>query len=313
MVPGIAADPAGAGAKWLASPDLFRMSYGVATTFLNPPSAGASVLLRLLSAQPADLLQSRNVVPHFENPRYLSSANQGQAIAANGTSRVTSQAIQLAQLPDYFLICVRRPMSTQTVADTSSFLTIRNISINLNNQSGLLSSSSAQDLWRLSQKNHSQQSWTSFSGHATVATGTGTPSLVPTTGSLLVLSPTDLSLPQNLAPGSLGAFSFQFTAEVYNQFGVGIVAEICVIACNSGIMTINQGTTSIYTGLLTRDAVDMALQTKPVQMQDRLVGGQLNRGLAMNPKRFGMLGSALSAGAQSAGKMMTASKLRGMY
>jgi hypothetical protein len=310
MSPGIGLDPFGG--KWLANPNLFQMSYGVATAQLNPPSGGASVLLRLLSSQPADLLDSLNIVPHFENPRYLSSANNGQAIAANTVATVTSQAIQLAQLPDYFVICVRRPMSTQTVNDTTSFLTIRNISINLNNQSGLISSSSAQDLWRLSQKNHSQQSWSSFSGKATVSTAGGASALVPTTGSLLVISPTDLSLPQNLAPGSLGAFSFQFTAQVFNQFNDPIIAEICVMCCNSGIMVLNQGTTSIYTGLLTRDAVDKALMTKSVPMGDRMVGGaMLNRSIAINPRRLGMMGAAMSAGAQSAGRKM--GRLAGMY
>jgi hypothetical protein len=272
--------------------------------FLNAPPAGASILLRLLSSQPSDKLQTRNVVPYFDLPRYLTSVNAALPINANTTQAVSSQAIQLAQLPDYFIIVARKSMATQTPQDTSSFLTIRNISINLNNQSGLLSSASANDLWRLSTKNHSQQSWYEFCGKATVATADGQSALVPTTGSMLVISPTDLSLPDNLSCGSLGAFSLQFTAQVFNQFGVNVPnVELCVIACNSGIMVLSQGTTNIYTGMLTREAVGFAKEQKPVELPDRMVGGMLSRGLAYHPRRFGMSGSAMSAGAQSAGAM----------
>ena len=116
--------------------------------------------------------------------------------------------------------------------------------------------------------------------------------------------------PDNLSCGSLGAFSLQFTAQVYNQFGVAVPAELCVIACNSGIMVLNQGTAAVYTGVLTRDSVDRAKREKAVVIPDRMIGGMLNRAMGMHPRRFGMMGSALSAGAASAGKM---SKLSGMY
>ncbi len=310
--PGILADPAGAGAKWAANSNMFAMTYAAATVPLNPPAGGASVLLRLLSSQPSDVLATRNVVPYFDLPRYLTAGSAASTIAANATQSISSQAIQLAQLPDYFIIVARKSMTSQTISDTSSFLTIRSISLNLNNQSGLLSSATNYDLWRLSQKNQSQQSFSEFCGKATVANATGESALVATTGSMLVLSPTDLSLPDNLSSGSLGAFSVQFQVQVYNQFDVQVNnVELCVIACNSGIMVLNQGTTNIYTGMLTRDAVMSAKSSKPVELPDRMIGGMLSRGLARNPRLMGLMrGSAMSAGALSAGAK---SKLSGMY
>jgi hypothetical protein len=308
LTAGVGNDPA---AKWVANDNIFRMDYAVASNLLNSPAGGSSVLLRLLSLQPSDkIMSTRNVVPYFDLPRYLSNTNNGVACAPNVVTAVTSQAIQLAQLPDYFIIVARKSVATQTAKDTSSFLTIRQISINLNNQSGLLSSASQNDLWRLSQKNNSTQSWSEFSGKATVASPNGASALVPTIGSMLVVSPTDLSISDNLSCGSLGAFSFQFNAQVFNQFGVAVQAELCVIACNSGIMVLNQGTTNIYTGMLTRDAVSAAKDTVPVALPDRMVGGMLNRGLMVHPRRLGMVGAALSAGAASAGRM---GRLAGMY
>jgi hypothetical protein len=212
LTAGVGADPVGG--RWGAQSNMFQISALLpVATGLNAPS-GPSILLRLLSSQPSDKLQTRNVVPYFDLPRYLTSTNAAVPLAINESKAISSQAIQLSQLPDYFIIVARKPMSIQTVKDTSSFLTIRNISINLNNQSGLLSSASANDLWRLSTKNQSQQSWYEFAGKATVATADGQSKLVPTTGSMLVISPTDLSLPDNLSCGSLGAFSLQFTANL---------------------------------------------------------------------------------------------------
>jgi len=312
LTPGIGADPDGA--KWNANANMFTISYQVASNLLNPPSGGSSILLRLLSSQPSDMLQTRNCVPYFDIPRYLSNANLSNALAADTQASISSQAIQLSQLPDYFIIVARIPIANQTPSNTASFLTLRNISINLNNQSGLLSSCSPYDLWRLSQKNGSQQSWNEFCGKATVYTDDGASALRPTTGSMFVVSPTDLSLPDNLSAGSLGAFSFQFQATIFNQFGNAIPAvELCVICANSGVMVLSQGTTNIYTGILTRESVQMAKMSRPVEMPSRMIGGMLSRGMAQHPRVMGMRGSAMSAGAMSAGVMAPKSRLAGMY
>jgi hypothetical protein len=309
--PGVINDPDPA-PRWQANENMFLMSNATARDVLNPPSGGPSILLRLLSQQPSDRLQTRNTVPFFDLPRYLTSVNTGAAINPGSMTTIASQAIQLQQLPDYFIICARKTMSSQTPKDTSSFLTIRNISINLNNMSGLLSSASPQDLWRLSVKNHSQQSWTEFVGKATVATADGQSKLVPTTGSLFIVSPTDLSIPDSLAPGSLGAFSFQAQVQVFSQFDAAIPSiELCVIACNSGILTIQSGTSQFYSGILTSASVELAKTQAEVSIPDRLVGGMLCRGMAVHPRLRGMVGSAMSAGAMSAGAVH--SKLRGMY
>jgi hypothetical protein len=192
-------------------------------------------------------------------------------------------------------------------------LTIRTASMNLNNMSGLLSGASPQDLWRLSVLNGSQQSWSEFSGFATVASADGQSALVPTTGSLLILSPTQLSIPDTLAPSSIGSFSFQGQFGVYNQFGAALPAvELCIITVNSGILTLQQGTSSFFTGVLTMDAVKLAKEQPEVQLPDRMVGGMLRRGTAVHPRLRGLMrGGESSAGAMSAGAVR--SRLAGMY
>jgi len=174
-------------------------------------------------------------------------------------------------------------MSTQTVKDSSTFLKINSISVNLNNTSGLLSSATAQDLWRISVENHSQQSWPEFSGFTNnAANATGIGSQVQTTGSLLVLSPAyNLSLPDFLSSGSIGQYNFQFSVNVTNIEGETITPEICVICVNSGIFTTVAGSSNIYTGILTKQMVldaktnDEAIDPVSSVQYGRMVGGSM--------------------------------------
>jgi hypothetical protein len=234
------------------------------------------------------------------------------------SSQILSNSIQLNQIPDYFIIVARKPMTTQTIQDSDSFLAIESISVNLNNASGLLSSASQQDLWRLSQKNGCNQNWQEFSGQAfdnkSLFTTDGlssnnAPSDVATTGSVLVLSPPmDLSLPDYLTSGSLGNFNFQITLNVKNYGLETVTPEICVVCVNSGIFITQQGVSSVYSGILTRE---MVLKTKSMKSESsastrRLIGGMM---LNDNPMRR-IMGGAISGGAKAASM---GSSLQGMY
>jgi len=259
-------------------------AYG-GSTFTNPFQGGNTrMLFNFLSTQASDLIPSRNVSPYLDFPRYLSQSTQNPAITANGGSAtITSQNIQLNQLPDYFIIAVRKPMSNQTIYDSASFFTINNISINLNNQAGLLSSATQPDLWRISVNNCSSQSWTEFSGQS-VATNpaTGFPLAIDTTGSILVLNPAkDLSLPDYLSCSSIGQFNFQFSINVTNNYSTDIQPEILVITANSGIFVTQAGSSVIYTGILTKQIVVDTKAEKsadPIQSAEfkRMVGGNIH-------------------------------------
>lgn len=244
------------------------------------PSAPA-ILLKFLSTQPSDLIQTKNIVPYMDFPRYLTNSANQPTMATGTTTTLTSSNLQINQIPDLFLINVRIPMSSQTIFNTSSFLKINSVSINLNNQSGLLSSASTYDLWKLSIKNGSTQSWSEFNGQALKSTALGTGDIVPTIGSLLVLNPAyDLSLPDYISCGSLGNYNFQFQCNVTNQFSATIQPEIIVICVNSGIFTTQQGVSAIYTGILTKEMVLQAKSEGQVSAMtskevSRMVGGQM--------------------------------------
>jgi hypothetical protein len=299
------------------------------------------MLLNFLTLQPHQYshIKSKNIIPYYDTPRYISNQGQNQVIfgahrqgtqGVNGllnysylgnVGQITSSNLQLNIVPDYLIITIRKPMNTQTVCDANAFLTIRQISLSFNNTSGLLANATQQDLWKMSVKNGSSQSWVEFSGKSNLAIdNTQLQFEVPfggnytynTCGSILVISPNDLNLPDFLSASSLGQFSMYSTAEVQNQLNDDIVPEVCIIAVNSGVMTTIQGQSSLNLGLLTKQSVLDAKQQDPLDKLDtaeyaRLIGGGMDSkplsGLRNLARRFKSRrsGGSMSAGSVSGG------------
>ncbi len=280
----------------------------------------AALLMNFLSTQPTDLIKARNIVPFHDYPRFVTGTSNTSPINPNTRSEIVCQNIQLNQIPDMFLICVRKPMSQQTIKDSSTFYPIEKISVNLNNASGLLSSASTQDLYRISRANGCNQSWLEFFGNAAtsnVATDSNVPDTLATSGSLLVLNPSrDLSLPAYLSNGSIGQFSFQINLTVRNNGGEVVTPEVVIVAVNSGLFSTIAGSSAIYTGILTKQMVLDVQQSGdaaiPSAQYERMVGGSLANRVASAVKQiaapFRKMGkvsdsSCADGGAMSAGAM----------
>lgn len=271
----------------------YTYSVSLGTAVQHQPFQNCKMLLNFLSTQPTDLVPARNVLPYMDFPRYLSLATSNPNIPAGTSSTIVTNSLQLNQVPDYFIIMVRKPMSAQSVKDSTCFLPINSISVNLNNTSGLLSSATQQDLWRISVANNSTQNWEEFSGRAyrpNNATGVG--SLLATTGSLLILSPArDLSLPSYLSSGSIGQYVFQANINVTNNELAPLTPEVVVICVNSGIFTTLAGSSSIFTGVLTKQMVLDAMQEEGADAlssatYQRLVGGVLSNQISSAMKKI---------------------------
>lgn len=299
----------GSGSGFSVTPGWTTASGATASTTLFD---SASLLVNFLSSQPTDLIPARNIVPYVDLPRYITAHTGSIASAAYttaaqgpGTTRllpgvasITSSNIQLNQLPDYFIIAARIPPTNPTyypsgkaMSAAPCFMAINSISVNLNNTSGLLSSASSTDLYRISISNHSNQTFTAWSGVFISDEGTSDAGAIsqpkehPSIGSILVLNPAkDLSLPDYLSSGSLGSFNFQFTLNVsnYHVFTTPFTPEIVVIAVNSGIFTTIAGSSNIFTGLLTKS---MVLDSKKEGAEDPINSVQYERlaGGAMVP------------------------------
>jgi hypothetical protein len=211
---------------------------------------GESMLIfTFITPHASDMLEPRNVVPYYELPIYRSTnlnvaltglPIQGPAgnyyaagagdMFANGSINlgqsgdIYSSNIQLNCVPDKLIIFVRRTVGALTCCDTESYLSINTVSINWNNQAGLLSSFTTEQLFRASiASGLNNLTWEEFQGVTTSVAGTGAAGLsearhwyngvgarsvvdgggnpidgnpgfklVPTTGSILVLNFADV-------------------------------------------------------------------------------------------------------------------------
>lgn len=256
----------------------------------------AELIFNFLTPHSSDLLPARNVVPYYELPRYITTysgvpnltagvRDVSSQIITPSSGTINSNSIQLSSIPDKLIIFVRKPIGSQTPRDTDSFIPITGISINWNNNSGLLSSATQQDLYRYSREAGYNGTWAEFCGRAWgfragVPGSTGAGKHIVTSGSMLMLDfAKHIQLTESwYAPGSLGNFNLQFKLALENYSSTDYSAsplELVLITMNSGVFVCERGTSSIFTGLLTKqDVLDASTQESYSGSEvKRLVGG----------------------------------------
>ena len=282
----------------------------------KPGLQNTQLLFNYLSMSPeqmAKLSSPKNVVPYITYPRYLATANNGTKIQPAGKAPLVSQSLQLSMIPDKLIVCVRNQMSGQNWAQANAFLAIEKLSVTFNNASGLLASATAADLYsKVSYVNGSGQTWLEFGGKVQVTdTATGASSTKAGLGSVLVLDPAaQFSLPPYLSASSLGQFQLMLEISVRNQFDYAVQPEIVIIAVNSGVFSTVAGSSQIFTGMLTKEAV-LTAKAGDVKMTtgdyDRLIGG--SRLGSVMKRRIGVGGTGFSGGGISGGAKPVLSRL----
>ena len=247
-----------------------------AVTFVG--AENPRLLFQFLTPHPSDMMNSRNVVPYYELPRFVSTFIPA-SVTSGSTFTIPSASLQLNQIPDKLFICVSKAVSQRTPFDADAFLAVESISMNWNNSSGLLASATPQDLWRMSVENGINMSWVEFSGEANVKTSATAQSSIQTCGSVLCLEfGKDIELKDDYyAPGSLGNFQLQFNLTLKNTSGATLTAplQLLTIVQNSGVFSLERGVSSSYLGILTKSDVLEASRGVPIAHTDalRMVGG----------------------------------------
>jgi hypothetical protein len=229
----------------------------------------------------------------MEFPRYISQ--DSELIAVGDTVRVNSQTITLPNIPDLLIIYVKSSVGVGK-DEGDYYLPIGAdrgpLSINFDNFSGLLSSTTKEQLYNMSVHNglnmdYSQfcgevrSSAPSYAGQVESATLNGRPArqqgqLVPTVGSILVLKPSqDLTLQSGQAPSLVGNFTLQFSLSVKNTTTAPCRAQIYVITANSGFFESIRGSSRIIKGVLSeQDIISAPLAPVGVRSElNRIVGG----------------------------------------
>lgn len=234
---------------------------------------------RFLTPHPSDLLPEVNILPYASFVNYQTVSND---TVGNGIKKtITSSNLQLNSVPDKLFLFIRNKQSLQTGNDADAYCYIESIRLLWNNNSGLLSSASAEALYKMSVEAGSRQSWLEYQGVANSynLSSPNTLNVVSTTGSVLTLDfARHIALSEDFyAPSSLGAFNLQVEITYVNTTGKTITPELNVMTMSSGIFATQNSQSSVYTGVLNKQQVlDASLQEPMAHSQlKRYVGGGL--------------------------------------
>ena len=204
-------------------------------------------------------LNSKNILPYDEYVAYKRNITGSDSGATEQTD-----VISMRQIPEKIIMVVR-PQYKEMKPQFSNNLCypINTLNITFNNVAGLLSSYDQRDLYVMSRRNGSQQTWNEFRG--IVKNGDGNE--IASIGSIVVIDPVrDLGLSDFLSSGSLGQFSFQATVSYSNILnhvhGSSSTnadgwesLEIATICNYAGILISDKGSSSTMSGLLTKQSV----------------------------------------------------------
>lgn len=240
----------------------------------------AYVTFTFLTPKPSEIPQSaRTVVPYYE----IRSNTKGPVTVGD----VTSDSYQLPMIPNLVLIYakIKTNNGISLVSDFNgcnygeTYARIDKISINFNNNAGLLSSCQPKDLYDLSRRNCNltSQEWLDNNY----------------VGSFLALKMgQDIQISdQSLAPGSLGSFNFQYNISLSNITGVAQTYDLYTVFVYTGAFVSERGQSSTYLGLLDKNQVMEASKLRPVKRGEleNLMGSGRSGGF------LGMLASLIPA------------------
>lgn len=300
----------------------YTFTYALATTGTSQSGfTNLRMLVNYLSVQPSQYakISARNILPLLQYDRYITNGANNTELLAGASGSYVSSNVALNQIPDTILIFARKSMALQSSVDSDSFFIINNISVNFNNVAGILAGSTPAELWNLSVKAGSSQSFLEFQGKCNTssgAVGSGGTQTISTTGSLLALQPAySFNLPEYLSGSSLGSYNLQFTVGLTNQSTEDLTPEIVVITITSGYVVLHQGSAQSFTGVLNKEMVMSAKDGSAVPRlsqsdYERMVGGvRDNRGVMnmmkyMKSRRMGdSSGGVMSGGVPSGGRL----------
>ena len=94
----------------------YTLSLNQANAFTN-----VRIFLNFLTSQQMHLLPARNICPYVDYPRYITSQQNTNVVNTGASSDIVINNIQLNQIPDRFIIVVRKRLSDQGVRDANAF------------------------------------------------------------------------------------------------------------------------------------------------------------------------------------------------
>lgn len=179
------------------------------------------------------------VYPYFSVDRYPTDGSGSLASGASQT--ISSNNIQLHSIPSRMYIYARERNADRTIYTSDVFAAINSITINFNNQSGLLSSATQQDLYKIAVENGCKQSFAQFSKF---------------TGSVLALEfGKDIGLGDLQAPGLTETNQLQINVNITNPSSRSINYTLYVVPISQGTFTIMENRAVAQIGVVSKSNI----------------------------------------------------------
>jgi len=221
-------------------------------TFYQAPE----LLVNYLTPDMTQPLPSLQVLPYQSCNEYVRELSP---ILAGATSTVFSDTIRLSQVPRFVYLFARRNEATSTYETSDSFLGIDAVSIQFNNEAGLLSGATKQDLFEMSSRNGcnlSYPAWTKYRG------------------SVLALEMgKDIGLVDGLAPSVNGQFTLQAQVTFRNLDAASFTGTFYMVCVNEGVITVGPNVCRASLGGVSPDKVMKAGESMEKSDHSDMEGG----------------------------------------
>lgn len=204
----------------------------VGCTFYQRPEC----LVRFITPDMSQKIPEIQHLPYHSDQDYVRSVG---SVAAGATGSVVSDTIKLGQIPESVYLFIRHSRGTSNFNTSDSFLAIERVSILFNNDSGLLSTATPQDLYEISSRNGCNLSYPAWSHHR---------------GSVLKLRfGVDIGLPEFLAPGTQTQASIQIRVDYRNTSADAFDGELYTVYRNVGTFSVFENGARASVGNITPD------------------------------------------------------------
>lgn len=197
-------------------------------------------------------------LPYYSDQDYIKNVG---TLAPGATGVITSDVVKLGQIPECVYIFIRHSRDTSNFKVADSFLSITNLNILFNNESGLLSTATQEDLYEICARNGCSLSYPSWSKYR---------------GSVIKLRfGIDIGLPDYLAPGCQAQASIQITINYKNSSKSAFTGELYTVFRNIGTFSVFENGARASIGNLTPDIVRSAIDAPEMSYHDysKISGG----------------------------------------
>jgi hypothetical protein len=189
----------------------------VSVTFERAPE----LLINYITPSITQQIPELQVLPYNQMQQYIRDIPE---LASGHQETVISDTIRLSVIPEKIYLFCAHSESSKDFKTSDSFLSIKNLQISWGNASGLLSSASQQQLYKLSVENGLNVDWVGFSKHR---------------GSVICLRMgKDIGLQAGEAPGVNGSFNIQVQMTVQNTATQPFKPTLYMVVSNTGTFSI---------------------------------------------------------------------------